>query len=154
MKKIIIFFVCYISIGSCQSDNNSSHKSPKEKVEEESKKIEEKPQKTEEELKEELRRKELEQFTQYLTVNATMRENLFGEKVIEGTISSTSTVAVFKDIVVEITFMSKTETSLNVQKQVLYEVISPNTKIPFKIKMSAPKATEKFLARVVSATPI
>jgi hypothetical protein len=83
-----------------------------------------------------------------------MRENFSGEKVIEGTLSSNSTVSNYKDVILAITFFSKTGTELTTQRHVIYEALTPHSKVKFKIKTYAPNATEEFSVKIYSATPI
>lgn len=138
MKKSIVFFSLILFIASCQSNSFSRPDYAKSAGD----------------LKQELRQREIEQIPSYLMVNATARSNFLGEKVIEGTIASSSSVTVFKDVVLEITFISKTVTPISVTRQIVYDIISPNTKIPFKIKTFAPQGTASFSVRVIGATPI
>jgi hypothetical protein len=149
MKKVIYLYFFGISLYtvSCEvgAGNNSnpsySYQQPAR-------------EKTAQELREELRQKEQQEFINYLDVRATMRENFIGEKVIEGTLLSNSTVSNYKDVVLAITFFSKTGTELTTQSHVIYEALTPHSKVKFKIKTYAPNATEGFSVKIYSATPI
>lgn len=112
-------------------------------------------EKTPEELRMELRQKEKENPKNYLTSELTMRGNLIGEKVFEGTISNTASTATFKDVMIEISFLSKTESVISKEKFVVYEVLGPQKKISIKkYKTFAPNGTEKFSTNIISASPV
>ena len=61
----------------------------------------------------------------------------FGEWVIEGEISNSATVAVYKDVDVECSFYSKTETHLGTETHTVSEFIEPGRSSSFKIKTYA-----------------
>lgn len=110
-------------------------------------------EKTPEQLKAELVEKEKQNPSQYLDNKATMRTNLIDQKVIEGTVSNTASVAIFKDLVLEVSFLSKTQSIISTQKFTIYEVIAPQQTVNFKFKTYAPTGTEGFSAMIVDATP-
>ena len=143
MKKLTILCLFGLSLYliSCQSNPNSSYQPLGEK--------------TDIELRQELKQKEQQEFFKYLKVDYIKpRKNFFGETVVEGTISNNADLSSFKDIVLEITYMSKTQTALNVQNCTVYELLTSKKTVPFKYKTYAPKATEECSVRVINATPI
>ena len=108
-------------------------------------------EKTPDELRAELLQKENENPKEYLKANITMRENLLGEKVFEGTITNNATLASFKDVVVEISFLSKTESMLGTEKFTVYEKFPPRGSVSItKHKTFAPKQTEKCTYAIVA----
>jgi GYF domain 2 len=108
--------------------------------------------KTPAELRMELQEKEQEHPQDYLQSEITMRGNLIGEKVFEGTLSNSASIAIFKDVVIEVSYLSKTESVISKEKFSIYEVIAPQKTISIKkIKTFAPNGTEGFSANIVSA---
>ncbi len=73
----------------------------------------------------------------FLSTDGTYRKNLLGEWVCEGKISSEATVAVYKDIRIQISFYSKTETLIGTEDHIIYEYIKPGRSKSFKIKTYA-----------------
>ncbi len=112
-------------------------------------------EKTPEELRLELVQKERENPSEYIEGKLTMRENLLGETVFEGTINNTASVARFKDIRIRFNFLSKTNTILASRDFVVYELLNPNQSVRIKkIKTYAPNNTENFSYSIVNATPV
>ena len=77
----------------------------------------------------------------FLSVEGTDKHNLIGQTVVKGEVTSKATVAVYKDIVVKISFLSKTGVKLEEDEEVVYEELKPGTSISFKSKFFAPKGT-------------
>ncbi len=144
MKKpllILASFAVVVVISSCQSSSgNSSFSFGKEK--------------TAEEIRAELKQKEQQEFNKYVDAKASMRRNIIGETVLEGTILNSATMASFKDIVLEFTFISKTGTEIETQTHTVYEIVYPNKLVNFKIKTVASKAAANFSFKLINATPI
>ncbi len=112
-------------------------------------------EKTPEQLRMELQLQEKQNPANYLKPDITMRKNLISERVFEGNISNTASTATFKDIVLEVSYLSKTESVISKEKFVIYEVIGPQKTISIKkIKTFVPSATEGFSLEVVSAIPV
>jgi len=111
--------------------------------------------KSPEELRRELQQKEKENPLDYLTGRISMRENLMGQKVFEGTIANKASTASFKDIEIVISYISKTESVIGRQKFTIYEVVGPQQIIDIKkIKTIAPEETENYDVRISSALPV
>lgn len=55
--------------------------------------------------------------------------------LIEGEIVNIATLAIYKDITLNVSFYSKTKSLIDEQKIVVYEFINPSSKIPFSIKI-------------------
>ena len=145
MKKPLTIFAAIatiVIISSCQSSSgsNSDFNFGKEK--------------TAEEIRAELKQKEQQEFSKYINAKASMRRNIIGETVLEGSIANLATLSSFKDVVLEFTFISKTGTEIETQTHTVYEIIDPNKLINFKIKTVASKAAVNFSFRLINATPI
>lgn len=65
-----------------------------------------------EKSKETLAQKEAKNPTRFLVVTASDKKNLIGQTVIKGTIANTATVCWYKDIVLKMSFYSKTKVLL------------------------------------------
>lgn len=112
-------------------------------------------EKSPEELKEDLAQKEQENPGEYLVIkNATFRRNLIGEIVIEGKIKNTATVAGFKDIVIEASFLAPSGTVLDRKEFTRYEKLGPGYEVGFKFKANPNKEVNSVNARIVTAPPI
>lgn len=112
----------------------------------------ERSEKTPEQLRAELRQQEQHSPQDYLEDHATMRTNLIGEKVIEGTVTNKASVAIYKDIVLSVMFLSKTEGDLGTRDFKIHEVVPPGQSTTFKFKTLAPTDTKAFAASVTNAT--
>ena len=80
--------------------------------------------------------------TSFLEVNATYSKNLIGEWVISGTISNSATIVTYKDVVLIIEFVSKTESLLGTEKHVIYDYFPSSKTKKFKIKTYGKKKTK------------
>ena len=91
----------------------------------------------------------------YLTVKATWKKNLIGETVIQGTITNNATLANFKDVQLQITWLTQTNTELSSETPPpIYDYFRPNESRPFKKKFNAPSAMAGFEIVILSATPM
>ncbi|HEX2900429.1 MAG TPA: hypothetical protein VHS96_11980 [Bacteroidia bacterium] len=110
---------------------------------------------TEAEIKEDLKTREKSNPQKYLSFDGTYRRNFFEEMVIEGSISSSATIARFKDAVIEITGFSKTESEIGVWHMTIYEVFQPGrTRNLEKIKLMLPSTVKTISVSVVDAVPL
>ncbi len=74
--------------------------------------------------------------TNYLDAGGKYRENFIGDKIkIDGIITNNATVTTYKDVVVQITFYSKTNTEIGTESYTIYEFFPPNSKKDFKLKI-------------------
>ena len=85
---------------------------------------------------------EMREPTSFLKSEGTYRSNLIEEWVLEGTISSSATVAKYKDVVLLVNFYSKTKTLIGTERHPIYEYINPGRSINFKIKTNGFDGTE------------
>ncbi len=74
--------------------------------------------------------------------NGTYKKNLLDTWVIEGYVTSTATVANYKDVVITVSYYTKTKTLLGTQDFQQYEYVKPGSSVPFKIKSDGYQSTE------------
>ena len=111
-------------------------------------------EKTAEEIRQELAMKERQNPSEYLKSQGTFRENMIGETFLEGRVDNVATMANFKDIIIEATFLAASGTELGRKEFTRYEVVGHGYGVTFKFKTFAPDQTKSVAVRVVSATPI
>lgn len=74
----------------------------------------------------------------FLNASGTYRENFLGDKFkIDCTITNSATAASFKDVVLRVTFYSKTKTVLGTEEITVYEKFPPNSRKTVKLKVNA-----------------
>lgn len=106
-----------------------------------------------EEAKMTLEEKEKQNPTSFLLTDGTYRKALTGGWVLKGKISNTATIATFKDVVLEISFYSKTNTHLGTTQETVYEFFPAGQTKEFKLKTKAYKGTNAISWNIISATP-
>lgn len=144
--NFLTLFITTVILISCNSESGTTDDSPSNNVEVE---------KTPEQLKAELKQQEQSAPSEYLTADGTYRENFFGDKLkIKCTIRNNATLASFKDIVVRVTFYTKTDTELGSKDYTLYEIVNSNSEKTIDMKIDTYKNVEKIGWRVISATPL
>ena len=158
MKQLFIsaIFIGTLALSSCNSEGSSGAAAAA-------------IPKTPEELKMELLQQEQAEPLTYISVDASMREDevktrdagLFHDaeyspdgNTIRGTIKNTATVAKFKDVVLEVTFYSQTETPIETKEFTIYEFYSPNTTKNFELKVYPPEEMAKFGVEIKKATAV
>lgn len=110
--------------------------------------------KTEAELRNELLQREMQNPKIYISTDVTWRKNLVGETVIEGTLINNASVATFKDPVVRVTWLSKTNTVMRVSRYPVYEYIGARQSVPCKLKVHGPRKASSVSVAVESATAV
>ena len=130
--KLSLLFSCLFFLLSCNSNTSSP---------------------TYEDTKQTLLEKEKSTPTIFLEVTGTYRKNLIDQLVLEGTISNNATLATYKDVVLNITYYSKTQTELGSEEKTVFDFFKPATKKDFKIKVSGYQETESVGLDIISATP-
>ncbi len=110
--------------------------------------------KTPTQLKEDRRKKEITNPASYIKTKIKWRKNLVGETVVEGNLVNIATLADFKDPVISITWLSKTNTPLATTSHPLYEYLAAKKTIPYKLKIKAPAKYASIKASVESATAL
>lgn len=106
-----------------------------------------------EQAKNALLEKEQNNPVMFLSVIGGFKKNLIGQTVITGKISSSATVARYKDIDVKLDFYSETKTLLESDTETVYLEIKPGQTQSFKTKYFAPKGTDS-VALVVRGAKI
>lgn len=78
----------------------------------------------------------------FLSTNGTYRDQVLGtKKVLEGTISNAATIVTYKDVVLEVTYYSKTNSIIGTETLTLYDYFPPRKKKSFTAKTKAPDKT-------------
>ena len=101
--------------------------------------------------KEQLLIKEQKNPAGFLLVSGNDKRNLVGQTVIKGKITNIATVAVFKDIDIQLSFYSKTKALLETDKETIFEKLNPGESKEFKTKYFAPKGTDSVSMVVLGA---
>ena len=110
-------------------------------------------EKTPDELRQELLMKEKENPLIYIKQQGTWRKNLLGESILEGTLTNTATLANFKDVILNVIWLTKTQTELKTERYAVYEYVGAGKSVSYKIVANAPKATGSVQIGIASATP-
>lgn len=87
----------------------------------------------------------------YLQKTIKVRKNVLRQTVIEGSIKNVSSKDVYKDIVLNVEYRSKTGSTISAQKLTVYEIAKPNKRINFKFKLRSPNGTTNFSTEIVDA---
>ncbi len=101
--------------------------------------------------KESLLKKETNNPASFIRVTGSDKRNLVGQTVVKGMLVNSASVAVYKDVDVELKFFSKTGTLLETDKETFYEILHPGETREFKTKYFAPKGTDSVALRVIGA---
>ena len=110
-------------------------------------------QKSPEASKSELMQTEKQNPVHYISGKVSHRKNLIGETVIEGTLTSSATLAVFKDVILETNLLSKTDSLTVTKKITVYEKIAPGKTVSFKEKFLEGNEVQDVHLRIITATP-
>jgi hypothetical protein len=95
---------------------------------------------------------EISQPTSFLKADGNYNKNLFGTKLkVHGTITSSASVATFKDAVIQITFYSATQTELFNKNYTIYNYFPPHSTVEFELKTENYKDVESIGVAVVGA---
>ncbi|MCT8338570.1 DUF4339 domain-containing protein [Flavobacteriaceae bacterium TK19130] len=90
----------------------------------------------------------------FLRANGKYNESFWGTELkIRGEIINTATVADYKDVVLKVTYYSKTNSVLGAKEYTLYEVYKPNSTTPFRLDIDNHKDVERINWEIVSALP-
>lgn len=108
--------------------------------------------KSPEQLRAELKQYEMMKPTHYLKGKLGHRKNVIGETVLEGTVENRATIANFKDVVLKITWLSKTNSEMSVTRHTIYEYIGADQTVAFKLKTLGPSGYTNMNVEIESAT--
>jgi hypothetical protein len=110
-------------------------------------------EKSAEQQKAELAKSEQQDPAKYISSRVGHRENLLGQTVVEGTLTSSATAAVFKDVMLQVDFISKTNAVIRSEKYTIYPVLNPGQTISFKEKAFAGKDVYDVPVTLLGASP-
>jgi hypothetical protein len=136
MKKVIVFMLALLILFSCKSNKGKKVLSEKENYEL---------------TKKNLKDREIRSPHIFLIVTGSDKHNMLGQTVIKGVISNKATVAVYKDVDLQLDFYSKTGALLETDKETVYEEIKPGQSKSFKTKYFAPKGSDSVALKVLDA---
>ena len=97
-------------------------------------------------------KKEAVNPTRYVKVRTSWRKNLVGETVLEGTLQNTAPIHNFKDPILLVTWLSKTNTVMGTSRYPLYEYLAAGRTVQFKMKAKAPSKNADVKVSIESAT--
>jgi len=137
MKTSFVFLsAAAIILFSCSSSDSKNTTTEKESYE-----------KTKQNLKD----KETKNPQTFLSVGGNNKHNLIGQTVVKGSIVNKASVAVYKDIDLQLDFYSKTGALLETDNETVYETIHPGQSKSFKTKYFAPKGSDSVALKVLDA---
>jgi len=137
MKNIfLLFLVTSLILFSCNSDSEKKLQAEKESYQL---------------TKQNLLKKEQKDPANFLRVKGSNRKNIIGQTVVMGTITNNATVAVFKDVQINLSFYSKTKALLETDKETIFETFDPHESKTFKTKYFAPKGTDSVALQISNA---
>jgi hypothetical protein len=109
--------------------------------------------KTSPQVRKDDREKEVENPVAFIKGQISWRKNLVGSMVLEGTLSNTATLANFKDPVILVTWLSKSNESIGTTQYSVNKYLPAGETISYKLKVSAPSKIADVRMSVVSASP-
>ncbi len=74
--------------------------------------------------------------------------------IIAGTIKNSASIATYKDVVLKITYFSKTETVISTEEKTFYELYAPNSNVEYSLKVYPPDDFSTFSVELISAVGI
>jgi len=159
LKKILIIVFGVILIVACNKRNSYKDNEDNEEVVYEE-------AKTPEQLKEILKLNESVDPTKYVTVTDFKVENnkvdediwtgnpIYDGYLLKGTIHNSASVAIFKDVKLQLQIISKTNTVIKTEEFTVYEYFEPNFSKSFAVKFHSPQAGATCDVKVMEAIPI
>lgn len=91
----------------------------------------------------------------FLTATANFETNFWGTKLkVTGVIKNNATVATYKDAVLKIVFLTKTDTEIGSEGVVIYELLPPTSEVPFSVKVNKLPNVAKYRIDIVKAVPV
>jgi len=91
--------------------------------------------------------------TKYLKVESTFNKNFWGDKInIKGTIINTAKSATYKDAVIRVKYLTKTNTVLHTSNYTIFEYFPPNSKVDFNLRIDNYTNTEGLEIVIINAT--
>ncbi len=92
--------------------------------------------------------------TKYLELVGDYNKSFWGtEYKIKGKIINKAMFATFKDVVIEVNFLSKTGTTIKSKNYTLYEIYNPNSETDFTLNVDNFKNVKTINCNIVAALP-
>jgi hypothetical protein len=111
-------------------------------------------ERTSEEIGNDLKLKEQSDPTKYFQLaDVDNHFNLMNEIVLKGTVVCTSSVARFKDVKIEASYYSESNTLLGREQFPRYEIWGPGSRVTYKFKTMPPAHTKKVNVQIIGAVP-
>ncbi len=133
MPRIICLIFCSIFIFACNSANtqcpSSNYESKKTSMED----------------------MERDSPLKFLKINASHRNNLVNQTVVEGEITNKATLTSYKNIEVQVSFLDKEGSVIEKQKHILDDVVKPGATADFKIKTGHIKGATSMSTDITAA---
>ena len=107
--------------------------------------------KTPEELKEELLQSERNEPHKFIHLSYRQWENLINERVVEAVFRNNASVAMYKDMTVQVGFLTETKKVLQLKEYTVHKYLPTNGEIKYKMKFSQPSGTNSVAVRLVRA---
>ncbi len=104
-----------------------------------------------EQTKEKLEETEKKNPARFLTVTGHDKKNLIGQTVVKGTLNNKATIAIYKDVQIQLSYYSKTGALLQEDKETIFETVAPGRSADFKSKSFTPKGTDSVVLKVIGA---
>lgn len=119
------------------------------------------------ELREELRKNEQNRPLDYLSISASEKQNKIQTRngtifrsseykidgyLVEGYISNSATIAVYKNVFYKISYISQTGSIISTENFALYEYIYPSDAVKFERKVYPPSETFSFSYEIVKSS--
>jgi hypothetical protein len=97
---------------------------------------------------------EFAQPTNFLSAEGKYSENFWGDKInLNCIVTNKATVASYKDIILRVTYYTKTKTSLGTKDYTIYEVFNPNSKKTISLKIENYKNVNSIALEIIKALP-
>jgi hypothetical protein len=111
-----------------------------------------------EEIRAELKAREAESITQFISgkagINQVDEGSFFETKIVQyfsGSLTNSAVMATVKDVRLNVDFYSKTNTKIGNQEIVIYDYIKPGSTVNFKEQINIPDKVEEFKFQIIDA---
>ena len=104
-------------------------------------------------VRKDARQIEIDNPVAYIRGEINWRKNLVGSIILEGTLSNSATLVNFKDPVILVTWLSKSNESIGTARYSVDKYLPAGETISYKLKVSPPSKIAGVRMSVVSATP-
>lgn len=108
--------------------------------------------KTPEELRAELLRREQDSPGEYISAQYNNWENLLSQRVIEIDFTNKATMANYKDIIVRIHFLTKTQTELGTTDYTIFKYLPAGGSMTHKMKLQQPAGTKNVSVSILGVS--